>query len=143
MDHDQREELDEIERERREELGLDEYEEAADEPLSDERGGEIKVTAFSGSRQLTLESTTVSTHDEPVKFYRVDSPPIFCGFQVPWIDGEGPDGMTYDLNAGPGFGSKYMTLSVKIPGRETVYEVVDITQVLKARLDAITKEVFG
>lgn len=96
----------------------------------------------SGNRSLDRESITVGLSEVPVKFYRTSDPIIFAGFQINWMDGKDPEtGAEIDLGAGAGMGSKYMTLSVKVPGRPTVYEYVDMEEVLQVRVSAIIAEV--
>jgi hypothetical protein len=103
--------------------------------------GEVHVTASSNGRALTRENTTVSSMTEKITFYRVDTPPIFVGFQQNWVDGEEPEtGTVFTLTAGAGYGSRYMILMVTVPGRRTVYEYVDITEVLRDRVATIITE---
>jgi len=102
------------------------------------------VTASIGGRSLSREATTVGHTDEPVRFYRASDPPIFAGFQARWVEGEDPQsGADFEVCAGAGFGSRYMTLSVNVPGHDTVYEYVDITEVLEKRVRAIAEEVIS
>lgn len=89
-----------------------------------------------------LSRLTAGHVEVPVRVYRTDGfPTIFAGFQVNWVDGDDPEsGAEFSLSAGAGVGSKYMTLRVEIPGRETVYEYVDITELLQQRVAAIIAE---
>lgn len=108
---------------------------------TDEYDGTPVTEVSSGGRSLGRDAITVGHVDEPVRFYRTSHPTIFAGFQSMWIDGNDDDGMTFDLACGAGFGSKYATLCVKVPGFEPVYEYVDITEVLQARVEKIVTEV--
>lgn len=95
----------------------------------------------SGGRSLSRENITTGHVEEPVRFYRVSDPPIFAGFRTGWVSGEDEDtGMRFDLSAGAGLGSPYMTLTVELPDGTTVYEYVDITEVLQVRVAAIVAE---
>jgi len=97
-----------------------------------------------GDRSLGRESITVGSTDVPVRFYRVSDPPLFAGFQIDWIDGDEEEtGATFNIASGAGLGSKYMTLQVEIPGHGTVYEYVDIAEVLQQRVADILDEVTG
>jgi len=100
--------------------------------------GEATVTT---GRKLTREAITTGQVDEPVRFYRTSDPPLFAGFRQLWLDGSDVDtGVTFELTAGAGLGSKYMTLTVIFPDDTRVYEYVDITEVLTARVDKIIAE---
>lgn len=108
---------------------------------ADEYDGTPIAHVSSGGKSLGRDAITVGHVDEPVRFYRTSHPAIFAGFQSMWIDGNDDDGMTFDLTAGAGFGSKYATLCVRVPGAEPVYEYVDITEVLQARVQKIVAEI--
>ncbi len=100
--------------------------------------GEIKVTT---ARSLGRNEITTGFVDEPVTFYRASDPPLFAGLRQHWIDGTDIDtGAKFDLAAGAGMGSKYLTLAVDFPDGTTVHEYVDITEVLTARVAAIIAE---
>jgi len=93
-------------------------------------------------QSLNREAITVGHVEVPVKVYRTSHPTIFAGFQVNWVDGsDDKTGTTFDLSAGAGFGSKYATLRVEVPGHEPVYEYIDITELLTHRVGAIIAEV--
>jgi hypothetical protein len=109
--------------------------------MSDDYSGTPVSAVSVGGRSLGRESITTGSTEVPVAFYRTSHPPIFCGFQAEWVSGEGDDGTTFEINAGAGVGSKYATLRVDVPGHETIYEYVDITEVLQARVAAIVAEV--
>lgn len=110
---------------------------------ADDKGTPVtKVDA--GVRSLGREAITVGHEDIPVRFYRVSDPPIFAGFRINWLEGrDETTGAEIDLSSGAGMGSKYMTLSIEIPGRGTVYEYVDMAEVLENRVAAILAEVTG
>jgi hypothetical protein len=107
----------------------------------------VRVTAESidsdgNHRSLDRESITVGHVAVPVNVYRASHPTIFAGFQVNWVDGyDDATDATFVLSAGAGFGSKYATLRVEVPGHEPVYEYVDITELLNQRVAAIIDEV--
>lgn len=98
-----------------------------------------KVSA--GGRSLGREAITSGHTEVPLRVYRTTDPPIFAGLQANWIEGNDPEtGTTFDINSGAGFGSKYATLCVRVPGHEPVYEYIDITELLTHRIDAIIAE---
>jgi hypothetical protein len=90
------------------------------------------------------DDITVGHVEVPVKVHRTDGfPTIFAGFQAAWIDGEDPaTDTTFRLTAGAGFGSKYATITVEIPGRPIVYEYFDVTELFSDRVEAILREHF-
>lgn len=102
----------------------------------------VTTKVSEGGEPKNREDITVGHVEVPVKVYRTDGfPTIFAGLRVNWIDGDDPGtGTSFSLCAGAGMGSKYLTLSVEVPGRPTVYEYVDITELLEQRLDAIVAE---
>jgi hypothetical protein len=103
------------------------------------RQGET-TTASSGGRSLGRDDITASHTDVTVPFHRTDgTPPLFAGFRQNWFDGATADGVEYDLSAGAGFGSKYLTLQVRV-GDVTVHEYVDMAEVFEARIMAIIAE---
>lgn len=97
----------------------------------------------SGGRSLGRNDITVGHADVTVPFHRTDgTPPLFAGFRINWFDGADEEtGTTFDLSAGAGVGSPYLTLTVEVPGHETVYEYVDMAAVLEQRIMAIIAEV--
>lgn len=102
----------------------------------------MSVSVASGGEPKNREDVTVGHVEVPVKVYRTDGfPTIFAGFQMDWIGGDDPDtGVEFNLSAGAGVGSKYMCLRVDVPGRDTVYEYVDVTELLQQRVEAIVEE---
>lgn len=94
--------------------------------------GEIRVTASSGGRPLTLDP--LAEHDVVMPARKVESS-IAAGFRVDWVSGDNDD-VTFQLCAGAGFGSPYMVLTVKLDGRD-VQEVVDMRDVLPAWVNAV------
>lgn len=96
----------------------------------------------SGGESKGREDITVGHVEVPVKVYRTDGfPPIFAGFRTEWLSGEDPDtGAEFDMTAGAGCGSEYLTITVKVPGKPTVYEYVDITELMRHRVGAIIEE---
>jgi hypothetical protein len=110
--------------------------------MSDPYEGTPIVHVSSGSQSLDRDSITVGYSEIPVKFCRTSHPTIFAGFQINWIDGiESVTGAEIGLAAGAGMGSKYMTLWVTVPGYPSVYEYVDMSEVLQQRAAAIIAEV--
>lgn len=93
---------------------------------------EIRVTAHSGSRRLSLDP--LAEHDVVMHARKVESS-IEAGFRVQWLSGESDD-VKAELCAGAGFGSPYMTLSLDI-GDKHVEEVVDMRDVLPRWVDAV------
>jgi hypothetical protein len=111
--------------------------------MSNTEGTPVKEVSI-GGKSLGRDEITVGHEDVPVRWYRTNHPTIFCGFQINWLEGEDPEtGTKFDLSSGAGLGSKYMTLKVKVPDHDTVYEYVDLTEVLEQRIVAIIKEVTG
>jgi hypothetical protein len=95
-----------------------------------------------GDVSLDRDSITVSCSDIPVRFYRTNAPTIFAGLQIVWLEGtDAATGAEVEMSSGAGLGSKYLTLSVRVPGHPTVYEYVDMDEVLQARASAIITEV--
>lgn len=102
---------------------------------------EIGITAREGGRALTLESTRTGTTDVPVPFHRVGTPPLFAGFRLGWVDGDDPaTGATFNMSAGAGTGSRYLTIQVELPDGRVVHEVVDMVEVFEKRVTAILGE---
>lgn len=102
--------------------------------------GQIGIKAESEGRSLGRDDITVSTTEVPVPFHRTDgTPTLFAGFRVGWMDGT-DGGIEYDMAAGAGCGSKYLTLQVTVPGHPTVYEYVDMADLFEARVIAILAE---
>lgn len=95
-----------------------------------------------GGQPKNREDITVGHVEVPVKVYRTDGfPTLFAGFRVNWVDGEDPaTGAKFSLCAGAGVGSKYLTLDVEVPGQPTVYEYVDVTELVQERVTAILAE---
>jgi hypothetical protein len=99
--------------------------------------------ASSGGRSLSRANITAETWDVTVPFHRTDgTPPLFAGFRINWFNGDDKEtGTTFDMSAGAGMGSKYLTLMVAVPGHDIVYEYVDMAAVLEQRVTAIIAEV--
>ena len=70
--------------------------------------GEIGVGAAVGGRRITLDP--IETIPVTAVVRRVEST-IPCGFQVHWFEGES-EGVKYDLAAGAGMGSRWLTMHV-------------------------------
>lgn len=105
------------------------------------RYGEIGVRASVDGRSLDRESVTTGFFDDLVRWWRCESP-IFTGFQAAWIDGEdNSTGMKFSLTAGAQTGSKYMVLTVELPDGSTIYEYVDMAEVLEQRITQIVQGV--
>ena len=102
-----------------------------------------------GGTPRNREDITVGHQVQGVKVYRTDGfPPIFAGFRQNWIDAtqaenkeDGTLGVEADLSSGAGWGSPYLTLTVRVKGPEIVYEYVDIREFFEARINAIVKEI--
>lgn len=106
--------------------------------------GEIKVRAAVNGRPANREDTITSTTDVPLPVHRCDGAPLFAGLRQHWLDGADPEtGATFAVAAGAGLGSKYITLTVEHPDHPTVYEVVDITDLVNLRVGAILDELSG
>jgi hypothetical protein len=110
--------------------------------MADPYDGTPVTHVSSGIQSLDRDSITVGYSEIPVKFCRTSHPTIFAGLQINWIDGtESVTGAEIGLAAGAGMGSKYMTLWVTVPGYPSVYEYVDMSEVLQQRAAAIIAEV--
>jgi hypothetical protein len=95
---------------------------------------------MSTTRSLGKDDITVSTEEVPLLVYRTDgSPTIFAGFRTEWASGE-QDGIEYEMAAGAGLGSPYLTYSVKLPTGETVVEYVNMIDFFQNRIQSILKE---
>jgi hypothetical protein len=95
-------------------------------------------------RSLGRDAITTGHVEVPVNFYRTSDPPIFAGFQVNWLEGTDTETeTTYDLSAGAGFGSRYATLRVHVPGHDPIYEYLDAIELMSHRIRAIIAEVTG
>ncbi len=96
----------------------------------------------SGGERKGREDITVGHTWQPVKVYRTDGfPPIFAGLRQVWIEGDDSDtGTRFEITSGAGWGSPYATITVEVPGHSKVYEYVDITELLSARVSAIIEE---
>jgi len=109
----------------------------------------VRVSASSidddgNRRSLGRDAITTGHVEVPLNVYRTSDPPIFAGFQVNWLEGSDTETeTTYELSAGAGFGSRYATLSVKVPGHDTIYEYVDAVELMSHRIRAIIAEVTG
>jgi len=107
----------------------------------------VRVSASSidddgNRRSLGRDAITTGHVEVPLNVYRTSHAPIFAGFQVNWLEGSDTETeTTYDLSAGAGFGSRYATLRVEVPGHETVYEYIDVVELMSDRLRAIIAEV--
>lgn len=123
-------------------------------PLKEEgmADGELVATASSGGRQITLDPL-MEREALAVTPRRVEST-IPCGFQINWFEGTGKHAETgvevdFDLNAGAGMGSRWLTLSVKVPGEDgRRNECIDMQEFLGRWVDAVieagpTPEVTG
>lgn len=75
----------------------------------------------------------------PIDFIRVDGPPIWAGLRVDWMDGA-DSGVQVNLTAGAGCGSPYLTLTVTFSDGRIVYEVVDVSEVVQARVAQVVEE---
>lgn len=93
-------------------------------------------------RPLNRENITVHSEDQVVTVHRTDgTPSVFAGFRTEWMTGEDEDnGITFSMSAGAGVGSPYITIDVHLPDGSTVYEYVDVRQLLTARVEAIAGE---
>ena len=110
--------------------------------MADPYDGTPVTHVSSGTQSLDRDSITVGYSEIPVKFCRTSHPTIFAGLQIDWIDGiESVTGAEICLAAGAGMGSKYMTLQINVPGYPSVYEYVDMSEVLQQRAAAIIAEV--
>lgn len=106
-------------------------------------GNESGVRGVSeGGQPKNREDITESHVDEPVKVYRTDGfPPLFAGFRQMWLEGDDPEtATTFEMCAGAGCGSPYLTIAVEVPGHPKVYEYVDVRELLEARVRAIVGE---
>lgn len=95
---------------------------------------------MSQGRSLGREAITVSTNEVPLTVHRTDgTPPIFAGFRTEWASGE-QDGFSYEMSAGSGMRSPYLTYSVTLPNGETVHEYVNMIEFFQGRIGAILTE---
>lgn len=92
-----------------------------------------------GSQSKGREDITAGYTEVPTKVYRTDGfPTIFAGFQQIWIEGSDPEtGTTFELTAGAGWGSKYATLIIEVPGQPRIYEYIDVSELVTARVRAV------
>jgi hypothetical protein len=95
---------------------------------------------MSTTQSLGKDDITVSTEEVVVLTYRTDGhAPLFAGFRAEWASGE-QDGISYEMSAGAGLGSPYLTYSVTLPNGETVHEYVNMIDFFQNRLNQILKE---
>lgn len=95
---------------------------------------------MSQGRSLGREAITVSSQELPLTVHRTDgTPPLFAGFQTEWASGQ-QDGFSYEMSAGPGLGSPYLTYSVTLPDGRTVHEYVNMIEFFQGRIGAILAE---
>jgi hypothetical protein len=60
---------------------------------------------------------------------------LALGFRQHWVEASA-DGVEAELASGAGLGSSYLTLSVSRPGKDTIYETVDVRDFLPGWINA-------
>ena len=82
---------------------------------------------------MSEPKTPAVTGELIVKVEQYDAPVL--SLQMAWLTGE-QDGMAVDLTCGAGLGSPYMHLTVRRVGEPTIYERVDMREVVQDWTDA-------
>jgi hypothetical protein len=110
---------------------------ATPDPGPTVRDGEIGVTARLGGRLITLDPIM---DREPIDLHvrRVESI-IPCGLRSQWLSGTAndPDSPmeSFEMDAGAGLGSRYLTLTVHMKDGTVIQECVDMTALARLWVD--------